>query len=621
MEKEVIVLLTGVYQIGKYLSSIKDASKNPLEDIIEDASDGGKYKHILKIIFRSKNKSLSYEGIEYEEYSNSRKLRYAYKSGPSKGGDYTPISKYVDSRKTLERIEWSIKKILTNDEDVDEIKSEKQIFKSVSDLIAEHKKEIIENINEKKSEIKTGKNEYFLLCLVIETEGELKYPGDFLLVQKRLLNVDSEQYYSKYNKISKGEGTCYYCSSQTEVFGFVNTFNSYTVDKKGMIAGGFKQENAWISYPVCATCAKLLELGKKYVLENMSSRFSNFDYMVIPKLSFYDREDWSDLKETIEDFEKKTKLSTSKDKMNNLLSSEKEFLEIMKDSKNSVNYNILIYREEQSGNVFRILLYIEDIVPSRVKRILYIKKEVDENKLFHVLPGKDGSHYNLVFTFSMLRKFFPNNKIEGDFDKNYLEILNNIFSAKEFSYKFLLNKIVDKLRRSFAKDENIDIFALEGLMLTEYIKKLELFNDYQKGGVNIMPEISDKNKMYMDFLKENCESLDSDVKKAVFLTGVLVKKLLYIQYRERNSQPFYSRLNGLKLSLAYVRKLFVEAVNKLNEYDKNYYSSLEELIGEFMLTAQTLSDDETSFYFTLGMTLARKFKVDKEEEKNDKEQA
>jgi len=50
-----------------------------------------------------------------------------------------------------------------------------------------------------------------------------------------------------------------------------------------------------------------------------------------------------------------------------LLGSEKDFLEIMKDSKNYLNYNMLVFKEEQSGSVFRILLYIEDIVPSRVK--------------------------------------------------------------------------------------------------------------------------------------------------------------------------------------------------------------------------------------------------------------
>jgi len=34
---------------------------------------------------------------------------------------------------------------------------------------------------------------------------------------------------------------------------------------------------------------------------------------------------------------------------------------------NYLNYNMLVFKEEQSGSVFRILLYIEDIVPSRVK--------------------------------------------------------------------------------------------------------------------------------------------------------------------------------------------------------------------------------------------------------------
>lgn len=602
-------MLTGVYQVGKYLSSKIDPSRNPLIDIVEDASDGGRYKHVLKIVLCYDDEVLSYKGIEYEEYSNSKELKYAYKSGPPKGGDYTPISKYVDSSKTIERIIWSIKKALERAGDFPET----SLFKQAEDFLSKYKKNIISDIDSKKSEIKTQKNEYFLLCLVIEIDGEQKYPGDFSLFCKRLIRIDSEQYFNKYNKISKGTGICYYCLSKKEVYGFVNTFNSYTVDKKGMVTGGFRQENAWINYPVCDSCAKVLELGKKYIIRNLSSKFSTFDYMVIPKLCYYDPGDWGDLEEVLEMFEKGTKFSTSDDSRNNLLSSEKDFLEIMKETKNIMNYNMLIYREEQSGSVFKILLFIEDIVPSRVKKMLKTKDEVDKNSLYRNLPGKENSSYDLKFTFSTMRKFFPNNKIEGNFDKNYLELLNNIFTSRAISYNFFIGNVVTKLRNAFANDENVESLVLEGLMSIEFINRLKLFKDYPEGGEEIMPEVNEKNQVYLNFIDEHSDVLDSDVKKAVFLTGVLVKKLLNIQFKLRNSQPFYSKLNSLKLDIKLIRKLFTEAINKLNEYDKNYYADLEELIAEYMLTTQTISDDDASFYFTLGMSLARKFKSEKEE--------
>lgn len=612
-------MLTGVYQIGKYICSMRRDNWDLLTDIIEDASDGGKYKHILKITFHVDETNITYSGIEYEEYSNDKKNRYAYKSGPSKGGDYTPVSKFVDSKKTLDRIEWSLKGIVTTLNSY--LENEKIIFNNILSLISAKKDTIQIDIEKKKRQISAKKNEGFILAIcVINKDDECSYPGDFEIIKNRLIQISSEQYYSKYNKISKGTGICYYCFSTQEVYGFVNTFNSYTVDKPGMVTGGFKQENAWINYPVCSNCAKILEVGKRYILENLSSRFSGFNYMVIPKICINDNNIWEQVKEVLDLFERKTKFSNQKNDSNNLLSSEKDFIDIMKESSNVINYNILVFKEEQSGSVFRILLYIEDIVPSRVKQLIKVKQDIDKISLYHSLPGKDNSTYDLYFNFLYIREFFCNDKKEGNFDKSFLEILNNIFTFKPLSYKFILSRLVTKIRNFFADGNNVDVLVLKGLMFIHYLNKLNLIYDFPEGGEIVMPEVNDKNKIYIDFITEHKDVFNSDCRKAVFLTGVLVKKLLNIQYELRKSHPFYSRLNGLKLSLKSVEKLFTEAVNKLNEYDRNYYYALEELIAEYLLTDQKMSDDDVSFYFTLGLSLARKFKSDKEDIEYDNEQ-
>ena len=114
---------------------------------------------------------------------------------------------------------------------------------------------------------------------------------------------------------------------------------------------------------------------------------------------------------------------------------------------------------------------------------------------------------------------------------------------------------------------------------------------------------------YEDFFKENV-IFDDDLKKALFLEGVLAQKLLNIQFQERNSTPFRSRLNGLKIDEKTAKRLLPEIINKLEEYGKNYYKELESLIGEYMLNADfsKYSVDEISYYFTLGMVLEKHFK-------------
>jgi CRISPR-associated protein Csh1 len=69
-----------------------------------------------------------------------------------------------------------------------------------------------------------------------------------------------------------------------------------------------------------------------------------------------------------------------------------------------------------------------------------------------------------------------------------------------------------------------------------------------------------------------------------------------------------------------IKKLFPEIVNKLEEYGKNYYSQLEEIISEHFVQSGdkwTLSNDEISFHFTLGMNLSKNFKSEKENKEGE----
>ena len=156
---------------------------------------------------------------------------------------------------------------------------DQKIFNKIYEYISTNEESIINDITQKVESISLKKGESFIITITLFDNGNEEYMGDFQLIKNRLAKVLDEQYYKKYGKTSKGKGICYYCKEDGEVYGFVNTYNSYTVDKIGFVSGGFKQENAWRNYPVCAGCAQNLEMGKKYVKENLTSRFSGFNYL------------------------------------------------------------------------------------------------------------------------------------------------------------------------------------------------------------------------------------------------------------------------------------------------------------------------------------------------------
>lgn len=122
------------------------------------------------------------------------------------------------------------------------------------------------------------------------------------------------------------------------------------------------------------------------------------------------------------------------------------------------------------------------------------------------------------------------------------------------------------------------------------------------------------------FFNERKDTFSRSSEKAIFLVGVLVNYLLYVQRDERGvkwgEEPFRSKLHGLLLDETKIKKLFEKAVGKLGEYRRSY-PTLEKIVGKYLSEAGKewkLSKDEISYYFTLGLTLGSIFKVKKEED-------
>ena len=70
-----------------------------------------------------------------------------------------------------------------------------------------------------------------------------------------------------------------------------------------------------------------------------------------------------------------------------------------------------------------------------------------------------------------------------------------------------------------------------------------------------------------------------------------------------------------------ISTLLPEIIEKLEQYNKNYYVPLENLISKYLISAGNykdwrLSTDEMNYIFVLGMNLSKYFKI-KIEEKNE----
>jgi len=244
---------------------------------------------------------------------------------------------------------------------------------------------------------------------------------------------------------------------------------------------------------------------------------------------------------------------------------------------------------------------------------------------------------SLEFNFDIVRTVFPykkdpkTKKWVGHY-KYFLDIVNKIFTNKPIDYYFLIHFIIREIRDEFINEHKTKISSkvstLKGFMLLNYLNKLGILKN-AKGG----QEMTENKAAILDcfsdeeldirikgFFDEFADFFNSNAKKAVFLEGVLVQYLLNIQYQERKATPFRVKLKGLKLDERQIKKLLPEIQNKLEEYGKNYYKRLEEILSRHLIAASNaweMTNDEVSYYCVLGMNLAGEFKLEKRNKMED----
>ncbi len=608
-------MIQAIREIGEY--ALKKEGKsvdNPIAILVDNPSNR-QTENVLFIRLNETGENFSYAGIDVEPFDKEKLKLYLYRKGSARGTDMTPTAMITKPENTFKQkiLGWFREYGNSNDE---------KFFAALGKALNENKDAIIADLNEKYS---AGNN-------IVSLKINGKFIGEFDEFKKVLLDKAKTDYYYK-SSFSTGKYSiaedkiCSVCNkNKAEVYGFVSTFKFYTVDKPGFVSGGFRQSDAWKNYPVCLECALVLEEGKKFLAEKFNFNFYGTKYLLIPKfLSNASEEEKKDVYTIFEEQEDpKIRQSVAK----KLTSDENEILYLMGEFENYLNLNFLFYSAPKGffGAVFNVLQVIEDVLPSRIRKIFDVKKEIDAKKVFneHYVTvyenNKPKGEKPLEFDFGVLRTFFYNSAERNPIsDKYFLETVSKIFSSRTVGYEFILGFIVDKLRSDFANGYSTATDALKGFMLLLFLHKLNLI-EISKGD-KIMNEKfftgeGETSEKVEQFFAEFPEFFNDDAKCAVFLEGVLAQFLLNIQYRDKGSQPFRARLKGLKMDKSLVVKLLPEIQNKLEEYGKNYYRELEEKIAEYFVRAGekwNLSNDEISFYFTLGMNLNKYFKSNKEE--------
>ena len=608
-------------EIGK-IALADMGNKEPFQLFIQNMfPDKDNYRMILPV-FELTLTNGSYECAynqlpEPENVNKHDYTKYAYRKGAARGGDITFTTKFGDIEKKLRTlVEQQFKKVLGRftDRDNDEYK----VLQAVHTFLS--KKEHFDKVKEDLSQLygtlpkedKTASG----LSLLFRVDGRDRYLADFKIIQQILSSNGTEDKSEKYGVTALGKNAvCSICLNQKEaVYGFASPFKYATVDKPGTVSGFFKQANNWKNYPICSDCSLEFELGKAYVAQNLSSYFYKKAYYIVPKTLL--RKNEADLKKAL------TRLTGLYDDLSNtgIVQSKEAILEkhIAADS-DYYNVNLLFYEENPTTKAIKIKLLLEEILPSRFKRLFVTAPaKINGNPLYERAFSVKKEWKDLHFSFGLLKTFF-----EDDF----YDLIHKVFTLQPFSPETLYKRFMDVIRSNYNKMQTSDSGYVEMTRLTVLKAHLTLayFTELKLISPNTNPinmdtiEVNNrKSSIDIDklkrFIAENQISfLDSDYKTGVFCVGILVRLLLNIQNASLGNTPFEKKLKGYNLNAELLRNVYLETLSKISQYQGFFaYENLRHLIEQYFILninkVNKISNNELSFYFVAGIEFGNQFR-------------
>jgi len=621
----VVLVIEAVARIGEYYQEMNKSDR--ILGLIEDPGAKGGYKRVLAVVLKEDAGEFSFSRVDLQGLKEYQ--LYLYKGRKGNVTDATPTCKITEIEKTFNKkfIRW-----FDNYDDYPISEEEKQALIKMGTIIKDEKDRILADLHEKYSQLNPGENGIITLCL--EQNGELKYLNDNPIFRNVLLKNTSTKFSSRYGVESIGKNAvCSICkNNKNEVYGFGIPWQFHTFDKPGFIAGGFNVLDSWKDTPVCQECASNLEVGKKHIEDHLDFNFYGFKYLLVPKLALGGN--FKKVLDILSGNDQKRNLKLNRE-TKRITSDEDEILDLVKEMDDSISNSIMFYKKDNSS--YRILLLIDGVLPSRLKVLFNAKDRIDE--LFKayeelLLTEEQREKNHLEFNFGTLRRFFPQESRNRTFDKIFLEIVNKVFVGENIDYHLLIQFIMRKARNDFKDDFPTNVSTLNGFLLLHYLKELDLIREFRAEGREMNKNESETidiesleglplDEKIKKFFGANNSFFTTDAKKATFLEGMLAQKLLNIQWRDKKATPFRTKLHGLKMNEALIKRLLPDIQNKLEEYGKNYYKELESIIAQYFVNSGTNwreTDDELSFYFVIGMDMQKLFKNEKEDDQNMEEE-
>ncbi len=578
---------------------------------------------------------LAYTGVDIEQVDDAIAQRYAYRKGSAKGGDVTPTTKAGAMGKKLKTmIENSLPALVATAQT--HASNEVAVFTAMLSQLQQHKAAMVEALTALHQEVAKEKRNMACISVRVTEGGTHRYLAHYTAVQHLLDTVGTSGKWQKYGEKSKAnDKDCSICLQQKpEVLGFASPFKYATVDKPGFVSGYFNQKRNWANYPVCTDCALELEVGKRQIYRHLKRVFYGRRFFMLPKTAMPGQT--AHLKKALkhighiqERVQQTTLMGRREDYMMRLLGG----------ADNYFSMNLMFYDEHPTTKAITIKLMLEEVLPSRF-RLLFetLPNQLAGHPLYHnaVYHSKTKTYSTLAWSYGHLVHFWD---VQQDAKRtDFYAMTQKVFMGRPMTMAEVYARFMERLRQNhtdaltarYAEPNHLAVRKAH--MVLRYLRALGIVPPPNTSNNQNQPIPMEDNHhhdgaalkkkgfemaLFTDFVGSNADFLDADYKAGTFALGVLVRLLLNIQQRELGSTPFSKKFKGYHLGYKDLERLYLEALDKLNQYKGFYvYEELRAYIGEHFAAKSHLlgpaDPNELSFYFVAGIELGRLFRTEAE---------
>lgn len=523
-----------------------------------------------------------------------------YRSGPPNGTDLTPCSKLAKEEKNvLIRLGRALKD-LSNFGGLTEEK--KQWLEHVQRSLEQHFKTIVHDLITAKADhgINIEHRGYVYIARYEEAHLDALYSWP---ESKAVLVAESTRGFAE-----AGEGKdcrCCVCGlKQPVLFGNFSVLSCYNLDKPGSIAGGFDREMAVKNFPVCQDCSVRVAYTIQFVDDHLTSSVAGQNYLILPYASNPELQEY--LVDTLKTHPDRFHLSN---KCDLLAAGEEQLFKLLLEEGGYDQMAFALVFFVKDNAAWRIQAEIQQVLPSRLKQLYEARHRLAQDPVLFTVQGKGKGTEEKPFNFTtMTIRTFTGSELDNKTSAALLRAwLAAIFEGRTIERRPFLRQLVRHLLAIGRKKRtNLEFERATRQAWAVYLfaRAVQLIPQ----GENAMP-INTPKSAFGAYVEEHQDFFNRPEVMTAFLTGCYANTVAGVQRRERGADPFTKKFLGRLLTRDHLRRIYREGHDKLAQYRKLgiVATSLDpDLAASWVECGDhwNTSDEETTFAFTLGYSLA-----------------